>query len=133
MADEHDGSPPLAMSAFRSSRSVESPSTSATTSGASGYFIFRSQYPMMPNPIVMKTSSMLLLSEYDPMIEMTTMNGVMIAYGVRMIIASSGTASEAHQEREKVAEVDARDEPHASSHCSMKRIANANLRDPLIL
>ena len=42
---------------------------------------------------VMKTSSMLLFSEYDPMIEMTMMKGVMIAYGTRMIIASSGTAS----------------------------------------
>ena len=67
------------MSALRSSRSVESPSTSATTSGASGYFILRSQYPMSPKTTVMKTSSMLLFSEYEPMIEMTTMNGVMIA------------------------------------------------------
>ena len=48
---------------------------------------------MTPKRTVMNTSSMLLFKEYEPMIEMTTMKGVMIAYGTRMIIASSGTAS----------------------------------------
>jgi hypothetical protein len=67
------------MSALRSSRSVESPSTSATTSGASGYFILRSQYPIKPKTSVIPTSNMLLFSAYDPMIETTTMKGVMIA------------------------------------------------------
>jgi len=47
---------------------------------------------MSPNTIVMNASSMLLLSEYAPMIEMRTMNGVRNAYGTRMIDASSGTA-----------------------------------------
>ena len=67
------------MRLWRRVRSVESPSTTATTSGASGYFVLRSQYPTRPNTIVMKTSSMLLLREYEPMIEMSTMNGVRIA------------------------------------------------------
>ena len=43
--------------------------------------------------MVMNTSSMLLLSEYAPITEMRTMNGVKIAYGIRMMEARSGTAS----------------------------------------
>src|SRR5581483_2715138 len=72
-------SPWPAMRLLRSSRSVESPSTSATTSGARGYFIFRSQYPTSPKMIVKATSSIELFREYEPMIEIVTMKGVMIA------------------------------------------------------
>lgn len=58
----------------------------------------------------MNTSSILLFSEYEPTIEITTMNGVKIAHGTRMIIASRGTAGR-QDERQEMPEVDARDGP----------------------
>src|SRR4051812_39951338 len=68
-----------------------SPSTSASTSGASGYLSFLNTYPSTPNTSIIHTSNMLLWTVYDPIAQMTTMIGAMMENGMRRMAAHHGT------------------------------------------